>query len=218
MLVTKPYERERAEAYARRWALSRNPLFIDYTGRGGNCTNFVSQALYAGSCVMNYTPIFGWYYISDSERAAAWTGVEFLYNFLTDNRGVGPYASVTDIAGLAVGDIIQLYREAEGWYHTVLVVGFDTDGTPLIAAQSNDALDRRLDTYTYDRDRFLHIEGVRLQMADTGDCYESVLEGLAIIPYGVTGEIPEETPAPTPPTEEEGTPPSTNSDTEAEAE
>ncbi len=208
MLVTKPYERERAEAYARRWALSRNPLFIDYTGRGGNCTNFVSQALYAGSCVMNYTPVFGWYYISDSERAAAWTGVEFLYNFLTDNRGVGPYATETDMAGLMIGDVIQLYREEEGWYHTMLVVGFDTDRTPLIAAQSNDALDRRLDTYTYDRDRFLHIEGVRLQMPDTGDCYESILNGIAIIPGGITGDAPAAPPA----AEEQQTPPSTDGD------
>ncbi len=188
MLVTKPYDRERAEAYARRWALSRNPLFVDYTGRGGNCTNFVSQAVYAGSCTMNYTPIYGWYYLSDSERAAAWTGVDFFYNFMTQNKGVGPFAVETDLAGLAVGDVIQYYRADEGWYHTVLVVGFDTDGTPLIAAQSNDALDRRLDSYTYDRDRFLHIEGVRQMIPDTGDCYESLIEGVAIIPGGVAGE------------------------------
>ncbi len=195
MLVIKPYERDRAEAYARRWALSRNPLFVDYTGRGGNCTNFVSQAVYAGSCVMNYTPVFGWYYISDSERAAAWTGVEFFYNFMTENKGEGPFATEVDIASLVVGDVIQYYKETEGWYHTVLVVGFDTDGTPLVAAQSNDALDRRLDSYTFDRARYLHVEGVRIRMADTGDCYESVLEGVAIIPGGITEDI---TPTPTP--------------------
>ena len=46
-------EAERAVAYARRWALDRNPLFVDFTGQGGNCTNFVSQCVLAGSCVMN---------------------------------------------------------------------------------------------------------------------------------------------------------------------
>ena len=36
MIVEKPYDRERAVEYARRWALSRNPLFIDFTGIGGD--------------------------------------------------------------------------------------------------------------------------------------------------------------------------------------
>ena len=54
-----PYDRARAVEYARRWALSRNPLFTDYTGIGGDCTNFVSQAIYAGTCVQNYTRDLG---------------------------------------------------------------------------------------------------------------------------------------------------------------
>jgi hypothetical protein len=182
MLVTKPYLRERAVEYARKWALSRNPLFIDYTGRGGNCTNFVSQALYAGSCTMNFTPVFGWYYLSESERTASWTGVEYLYNFLLQNTGPGPFARQIPGEEAEVGDVIQFYRDGEGWYHTVLIVGFGEGGIPLVAAQSNDALDRSLDTYSYDQDRFLHIEGVRLLLPDTQDCFEALMEGVAIIP------------------------------------
>mgnify|MGYP002522254950 CR=1 FL=1 len=68
MLLTKPYDAARAVEYARRWALSRNPLFVDFTGRGGNCTNFVSQCVLAGSCVMNRTPDYGGYYESDADR------------------------------------------------------------------------------------------------------------------------------------------------------
>ena len=86
MIITKRYNRENAVTYAKRWALSRNPLFTDYTRLGGNCTNFVSQAILAGSCAMDYSSPFGWYYASDGDRAPAWTGVEFLYNFLV---GVG---------------------------------------------------------------------------------------------------------------------------------
>ena len=47
-----PSDRTRAVEYARRWALSRNPIFEDYTGIGGDCTNFVSQAIFAGTCVL----------------------------------------------------------------------------------------------------------------------------------------------------------------------
>ncbi|MBR5616363.1 MAG: amidase domain-containing protein, partial [Clostridia bacterium] len=43
MLIEIPYMRERAVEYALRWALSRNPLFPDFAGIGGDCTNFVSQ-------------------------------------------------------------------------------------------------------------------------------------------------------------------------------
>ena len=71
MLITKEYDRLRAQMYAERWALSRNPLFLDFTGRGGDCTSFVSQAVLAGGCVMNFTPTYGWYYVSPDDRAAA---------------------------------------------------------------------------------------------------------------------------------------------------
>ncbi|MBE6711598.1 MAG: amidase, partial [Ruminococcaceae bacterium] len=36
MLVTMEYRRERAVEYAERWAFSRNPLFENYTGIGGD--------------------------------------------------------------------------------------------------------------------------------------------------------------------------------------
>ncbi len=181
MLVLKEYSRERALAYARRWALSRNPLYYDYTGIGGNCTNFVSQCLYAGSCTMNYTPTFGWYYLSPAERTASWTGVEFFYNFITQNKGVGPFGR--EVAGDAVmpGDVIQLGRNEGGYYHTLLVLS-RTDDDILVAAQSNDALDRPLSTYERDYARFIHIEGVRISVPDTEDCYEALFSGTAILP------------------------------------
>ncbi len=183
MLITKPYNRERALAYAAKWALSRNPLFMDYTGIGGNCTNFVSQCVYAGSCTMNYTPVFGWYYLTDNQRAPAWTGVTYLFNFMTENGGPGPFGVQIGDGEVEPGDVVQLYRSEVGWYHTMLVVDIDPmDGVPLIAAQSDDAYNRRLDTYTFDQKRFIHIEGVRQQVEDTGDCYEGVYNALAIIP------------------------------------
>ena len=181
MLVIKPYNRDRAVEYARRWAFSRNPLFYDYTGIGGNCTNFVSQSLYAGSCTMNFTPIFGWYYLSDTERTASWAGVDFFYNFLTGNLGVGPFGREVAEGELEIGDVIQLGRTESGYYHSLLVVGF-REGVPLIAAQSDDALERPLDTYTYDYARYLKVDGVRIRVADTGDCFASLYEGTAIIP------------------------------------
>lgn len=56
------YDRKAAVEYAHEWAYFRNPAFYNYQLLGGDCTNFASQCIYAGSKVMNYTPVFGWYY------------------------------------------------------------------------------------------------------------------------------------------------------------
>ena len=179
MRLVKPYLRERALAYAEKWAFSRNPLFYDYTGIGGNCTNFVSQCLYAGSCEMNFTPVYGWYYLSPERRTAAWTGVEFLYNFLTGNRGVGPFGREVTDGELSVGDVIQLAREDGVYYHTLLVSGFGED-TYLVAAQSDDAFDRPLNTYNYAQARYIHIDGVGVEWTPPPDCYRALLDGTKI--------------------------------------
>ena len=76
------YDRNAAVRYARRWAYGRNPAFYDYEHIGGDCTNFASQCVYAGSGVMNYTKDLGWYYIDANNKAPAWTGVEYFYNFM----------------------------------------------------------------------------------------------------------------------------------------
>ena len=180
MLVTKPYDRERAVAYARKWAFSQNPLFADFRGIGGNCTNFVSQAVYAGSCRMNYKPIYGWYYISLNERSASWAGVDYFYNFITGNTGEGPFGEEVGLDRLEVGDVIQLGRESEGYYHTVMVVGFEEED-PLIAAQTNDAFERPLSTYEYDYARYIKILGVRFQAPSSDDCFDGVYNGTALL-------------------------------------
>ena len=178
MLVGINYNRERAMAYARKWAFRRNPIFENYTGIGGDCTNFVSQCIYTGCCVMNFTPTFGWYYISPINRAAAWTGVEFFYNFITANEGAGPYGYEVNAGGLIEGDVIQLENESGIWYHSFIVTGYDRNGY-LVASHSNDALDRPLSSYNYYAARFIHIEEARLEIPDMyiPDCFEYMMSG-----------------------------------------
>ena len=180
MFVTRSYEREKAALYAERYAFSQNPVFGDFRGIGGNCTNFVSQCVYAGCCKMNCTETFGWYYISLEERAPAWTGVEFFYNFMTENMGVGPFGKEAERDECEVGDVIQLGRDGEGYYHTLLIVGFEDDDI-LVAAQTDNAYMRPLSTYNYDFLRFIKIEGVRFNIPSVSDCFESVYNGIAIV-------------------------------------
>ena len=168
------YNRKAAVAYARRWAFSRNLAYYDFSRLGGDCTNFASQCLFAGSGVMNYTKDIGWYYRSLNDRSAAWTGVEFFYRFLINNYGeaggqnplkavgdgVGPFAAETDVNGLEIGDFVQFGKATADFYHTPVVVGFSGD-IPLLAAHSYDAFNRPLTSYRFERIRCLHILGAR---------------------------------------------------------
>ena len=155
-----PYARSAAVGYARRWALGRNPRWYDFENLGGDCTNFASQCLFAGSGVMNFTPERGWYYLSLEYRSPSWTGVEFLYRFLMENPSAGPFGQRTERELLLPGDLIQLGRGDGQFYHTLIVMAVRP--TILVAAHSYDALDRPLDTYTYEQARYIHIDGVRI--------------------------------------------------------
>ena len=186
MLIDIPYDRTRAVAYARKWALSRNPRFTDFTGQGGNCTNFVSQCIYAGCGVINDTPTFGWYYRSPTDRAPAWTGVEALFDFLTGNPdfvsangGEGPYATdARTTRRIEAGDVVQLANADGDFYHTLIISGF-TDNDILVCAHSDDALDRPLSTYNYASLRILHMEGARLDWFGEEE-YRAFLDGMTL--------------------------------------
>lgn len=197
MLVTKEYNRQRAVDYARKYAFSQNPVFANFRGIGGNCTNFVSQCVYAGSCVMNYTPTYGWYYVSLDNRSPSWSGVEYFYNFMVGNMGVGPYGREAGPDEVEIGDVIQLAKNDTGYYHTLIIVGFEGEDT-LVAAQTDDAYARPLSTYTYDYSRYIKILGVRIEIEDVADCFDSVYNGIAIIPpeNTVIPETPAAPPAP----------------------
>lgn len=164
MRFSQDYDRTAAVLYARRWAYGRNPAFYDYENLGGDCTNFASQCIFAGSGVMNFTPTYGWYYIDANQKAPAWTGVPYLYNFLTRRTpSVGPMGVPCALEDLRPGDLVQLSFQGEEFQHSPIVV---FTGRPaaldnvLIAAHSYDALDRPLSTYEYRDIRFLHITGV----------------------------------------------------------
>lgn len=153
------YNRGAAVEYARRWAFNRNPEYFDFEKLGGDCTNFASQCILAGSRVMNYTPTLGWYYRSAYDRAPAWSGVEYLHNFLVNNRKIGPFGRVVSASEVSAGDIVQL-GNASGFYHCPVITAVLP--TVLVAAHSYDALDIPLSSYKFERLRFIHIEGVRI--------------------------------------------------------
>ena len=163
MRFAADYDRSAAVQYAHQWAYGRNPAFYDYEHLGGDCTNFASQCVYAGCGVMNFTPTFGWYYLDSDQKAPAWTGVPYLYNFLTrQGTSVGPMGRPCTLEELLPGDVIQLSFKGEEFQHTPVVVAVGNPIAPeniLLAAHSFDADNRPLSTYEFQQIRFLHIVG-----------------------------------------------------------
>ena len=159
-----PYDRQAAVDYAHRWAYARNPKFYDFENLGGDCTNFVSQCLYAGSGIMNFTPEFGWYYIDVNERSPSWTGVPYLFDYLTRTDGsVGPVGQDASMSQMEPGDLLQLSFDGIHYQHTPIIVAVRYPSAPsriLVAAHSNDTDYKRLSSYQYRSDRYIHIAGV----------------------------------------------------------
>ena len=158
-----PYDREAAVRYAHRWAFDRNPNFYNYDGLGGDCTNYASQCLYAGTGVMNYTQTFGWYYINPNNKAPAWSGVPYFFNFMTrQEKSPGPFGLEASLNMLLPGDFVQLKFIDGPFAHTPIIVQV---GNPpslsniLVAAHTLDSDFRPLNTYQYQDIRFIHILG-----------------------------------------------------------
>lgn len=160
---TKPYNRTEAVNYAQKWALERNPRYYNFDPIGGDCTNFISQCIYAGSNKMNYNYENGWYYKNGYDKSPSWTGVNFLYKFLTTNKGYGPRGKKVPQNEIKIGDIAQLSFDGITFGHSLFIININ-DVNDLnkisIATHTYDVLGKKIGEYNFSKIRFIHIENV----------------------------------------------------------
>lgn len=161
--MMKPYNRDVAVTYADQWALKRNPRYYDFNNIGGDCTNYCSQAIFAGTGKMNYHPSNGWYYIDGNNKSPSWTGVNFFYQFLVNNNSAGPVAREVRMHEIQIGDIIQVSFVQENMFNHSLVV-VETGKIPnetniKVDTHTDDQYHNSLTDYQWTKIRFLHVEG-----------------------------------------------------------
>ena len=159
----KQYNRQKVVEYAKKWAYSRNPKYYNFDSVGGDCTSFASQCIFAGSEVMNYNK-YGWYYNNGNDKTASWSGVEYLYKFLVTNKGIGPYAKLSNLSEIEEGDIAQLSFDGEKFSHTLVIIGKNKPEmleNTFVAAHTFDSFGRSISSYNFQKIRYLHIKGVR---------------------------------------------------------
>lgn len=149
------YKREDVVNYAKKWALDRNPQYFNYDNLGGDCTNFVSQCILVGIGEMNFRG-YGWYYIDANRKSPSWTGVEYLYDFLINNKDEGPHGKIISKGDIQIGDIIQLNFSGSIFGHTLIVTSVE-GGKIRVCAHTIDSNDRDLATYNYQDVRFINI-------------------------------------------------------------
>lgn len=121
--ITTRYNRRNASAYAKEWAAyPGNPKFSSnmFAELGGDCTNFVSQAVNAGGIPMQHgdrnSPSSWFYYGSaPSQRSASWTSAsEFTRHFSTGIDGIG-YRRASRSRALTLYYAIAMFDEVFGF-------------------------------------------------------------------------------------------------------
>jgi hypothetical protein len=137
------YHRGRAVQYAETWWNRANPQYIEMEV---DCTNFVSQCLYAGGLPMDYTGKrgTGWWYRGKAGGqelwSYSWAVADSLLNYLT---GSGRAQVVQEPYRLQLGDVICYDWDGDGRFqHNTIVTGLDPLGMPLVNAHTYNARGR----------------------------------------------------------------------------
>ena len=123
------YNRMAAVSYANTYAMSPNTAYYYFPGGavGKDCTNFVSQCLYAGNIPMHSGTLYGtncWYYTSSSNYSSCWTVAKHLQTYLHATYGM-INSTITNYNNCAYGDLIQLLKSSNEAYHSMIITGFD---------------------------------------------------------------------------------------------
>lgn len=177
------YNRKNAIGYADRycgvtWATNNvkpkyNPKYKNFTGIGGNCTNYVSQCLgdKDGGALRQDN---GWYAIKNKndpyECSAAWVNADAFRNFLLysgkgrlikrgsfsglmENDSTTPYPYITRIQP---GDVIA-YAKKEDIDHNAIVTALDSHGYPMINSHTVERYHVPFDLGWGDKNIFFHL-------------------------------------------------------------
>lgn len=140
------YDRARAVQYAETWWNRANPMYLEFEV---DCTNFVSQCLFAGRAPMNYTGKreSGWWYAgkqgSQEQWSYSWAVANSLQTYTASNRKGMHGFVVGQPWELQPGDMISYDWDGNGRFqHNTFVTAMDANGMPLVNAHTFNARHR----------------------------------------------------------------------------
>lgn len=135
------YDRVAAVAYANRWWNSYN---LAYERFAVDCTNYVSQCLYAGGAPIRGMPnqSSGWWYQGEN-WSFSWSVAHSLRWYLGTSTVGLQGKEVHSALELSPGDVICYDFQGDGrWDHNTIVVAKDAYGSPLVNAHTDNSWHR----------------------------------------------------------------------------
>ncbi len=124
--TSSSYSRSKAVTYAVKYALNYNPNYPDYNGAtGGDCTNYISQCLYAGGIKQHYGTYGSynsWYFKSDRDRSGSWTKASYFQKYIHGNNSKISATFPSSWYGVEEGDIIQIVPSNSAT-HSMIITG-----------------------------------------------------------------------------------------------
>jgi hypothetical protein len=128
------------------WALARNPMWVNddsVAGGGGDCTNFVSQALYEGGWIMVYpswNSLNPWWAeklnYDRHQRSRSWGSAEQFKNFLKYSGRARPCL----LTELMFGDVIQQGLSGRDHVSHTMIITRTAQGKIFLSYHSTDHL------------------------------------------------------------------------------
>jgi len=141
------YDRKKAVEYAERWWNDYNPKFRKFEV---DCTNFISQCLWAGGAPMNTSSdrTKGWWYRFNEpvNWSFSWAVAHSLRWYLPTSQSGLRAKEVQEPQELELGDVICYDFNGDGrWQHSTIVVKKDQNGMPLVNAHTTNSRHRYWD-------------------------------------------------------------------------
>ena len=141
------YNRPKAVQYAETWWQKPNPRYEYFKV---DCTNYVSQCLFAGGAPMDYTGKrgSGWWYSGKKGHqelwSYSWAVANSLHHYLERPHAHSLTGTVvSDPRELQPGDTISYDWDGDGRFqHNTFVVGKDANGMPLVNAHTYNSHNR----------------------------------------------------------------------------
>ncbi|MCD9025347.1 amidase domain-containing protein [Cohnella sp. NL03-T5] len=155
------YRRDRAVAYANKYAGAAwgagndkryNKKYVDYTSKGGDCTNFASQVIGDPKEGGGLQMTANWQYWFNSGGSHTWVQTDRFSRFLQNSGYVrviakGTFEEITKVSKdhpygvigqLKPGDLIAYILHGNDVDHFGVLVGFDDYGYPLVNSHTAD--------------------------------------------------------------------------------
>lgn len=129
--------------YAEKYAKNYNSAYRKFNGKGGDCTNFISQSLRAGG----WKNKSGWYrnakywWYNSGNQTYSWTGVN---HWATFAKKSGRTSILGNVYNMGIGDILQMDFDRAGGKDHSMIATYLANGQPYLTYHSTNTYRRSM--------------------------------------------------------------------------